>query len=211
MLELRSLYCFVVLLISTWVLAADQVPGQQIIFDEAERAWVSQHLTITVALDDANPPLNFRQRDGTYAGISVDYLRLIAAKAGLEVQFTGSSWSDALAKAMNHQVDGIMSASYKEERRVALDFTEPYCETPEAMVTRKDFKDVEHLGDFAAQRVAVVAGSVRSALLRQQVPGVHLYQVENAADGIKALTQRRFLKPFHAAFAADFLNLHLPN
>ena len=24
-------------------------------------------------------------------------------------------------------------------------------------------------------------------------------------------TQRRFLKPFHAAFAADFLNLHLPN
>ena len=23
--------------------------------------------------------------------------------------------------------------------------------------------------------------------------------------------QRRFLKPFHAAFAADFLNLHLPN
>ena len=25
------------------------------------------------------------------------------------------------------------------------------------------------------------------------------------------LTQRRFLKPFHAAFAADFLNLHLPN
>lgn len=183
--------CIVLTLLLNSVSAAEQLSGQPIDFSDSERVWMSQHPTITVALDDANPPLNFRQNDGTYAGISVDYLRLIAAKAGLTLQLTGSTWSDALAKAMNHQVDGIMSASYKEERRVALDFTEPYCETPEAMVTRKDFKNVEQLGDFEGQRVAVVAGSVRSSLLRQQVPGVHIYQVENAGEGIKALTEGR--------------------
>ena len=188
---LSQLGCFVLVVMTSWVWAADQAPGHQLVLDDAEGAWIKQHPQITVALDDANPPLNFRQSDGGYAGISVDYLRLIASKAGLSVQFSGSTWSDALTKAMNHQVDGIMSASYKEERRVALDFTEPYCETPEAMVTRKDFKNVEQLGDFAGQRVAVVAGSVRSALLRQQVPGVHIYHVENAGEGIKALSEGR--------------------
>ena len=59
------------------------------------------------------------------------------------------------------------------------------------MVTRKDFKNVEQLGDFAGQRVAVVAGSMRSALLRQQVPGVDICNVENAGDGIKALSEGR--------------------
>jgi len=114
-----------------------------------------QHPTTTIALDDANPPLNFRQSDKTYAGISVDYLHLIAAKAGLKIEFSGSTWDAALTKAMQHQVDGIMSASYKEERRVALDFTDPYCEMPEAIVTRKDFPNVTHLRDFAHQRIPV--------------------------------------------------------
>ena len=41
--------------------------------------------------------------------------------------------------------------------------------------------------------------TVTAAVDREQALPNHVY------------TQRRFLKPFHAAFAADFLNLHLPN
>lgn len=169
----------------------DQHPRPQIALNEVAQTWVLQHPVLTVALDDANPPLNFRRADGTYTGISVDYLRLIAAKAGLRLEFIGGTWNDVLGKAMHHEVDAIMSASYKEERRVALDFTEPYCETPEAVVTGQDFPAVENLAGFAGRRIAVVAGSVRIPLLHGQSPTAIVVEVANATEGIKMLTEGR--------------------
>jgi PAS domain S-box-containing protein len=167
----------------------DLAPQPQIALNETERAWLVQHPSITIALDDGNAPLNSRLPDGSYAGISVDYLRLITTKAGLRLDLAGSSWSEALGKAMRHEVDGIMSASYREERRTALEFTAPYCETPEAMVTRLDFPRTDTLAGFAARRIAVVAGSVRVPLLNQQVPAAILIEVANAGDGIRLLTE----------------------
>ncbi len=165
-------------------------PGvQRLALTEGERAWLAAHPAITIALDDGNPPLNFRQADGGYAGISVDYLRLITAKVGLELHLEGSTWSEALAKAMAHQVDGLMSASDKAERRVALGFTAAYCVTPVAMVTAQDFPQVENLAGFARRRVAVVAGTIRIPLLKDHCPTATLVEVATAQDGIKALTE----------------------
>ncbi len=181
------LVLLVLLLSRAW--AADLAP--QIALSESERAWMAQHPSFTVALDEANPPLNFRRPDGSYAGISVDYMRLIAGKAGLRLELTGSTWNEALGKAMRHEVDAIMSASYKAERLSALNFTEPYCETPEALLTRSDFPAVTSLAGFAGKRVAIVAGTVRIALLRQQVPDSIVVEVANARDGVSALAEGR--------------------
>ena len=156
-----------------------------------ERAWVAAHPTVTIALDDANPPLNFRRPDGTYAGLSVDYLELITAKAGLRLELVGATWNVALSRAMQHEVDGLMSASFRSERLSALSFTKPYCEMPEALVTRDDFPLVDSLAGFAKQRVAVVAGTVRSALLRQQAVGIDVVEVANAGEGLRALAEGR--------------------
>ena len=156
-----------------------------------QSAWIAAHPAVTIALDDANPPLNSRQPDGSFAGISVDYLRLVTAKAGLELRLRGGSWNAALGWAMAHEVDGIMSASYKEDRRRALDFTAPYCVTPEAMVTAQRFPVVESLAGFAGRRIAVVAGTVRVPLLQQQVPTAQLIEVANAGEGLRALAEGR--------------------
>ncbi len=173
------------------LLGEEPVVQVQVTLSDAERAWRTAHPSITIALDDANPPLNFRRPDGSFAGISVDYLHLIADKAGLRLELTGSSWSDALGRAMRHEVDGIMSASYKEERLVALSFTNPYCETPLAVVTAHDHPAIDALTGLAGRRVAVVAGTVRVSLLQSQVPTAVRLEVANSGEGIRALAEGR--------------------
>src|SRR5262245_22812983 len=119
-----------------WLPAQSAAVSSDIGLSPAERAWVQKHPVVTLALDDANPPLNFRRVDAqgeSFAGASLDYANLVAKKAGLTLRLTGSTWIEALRKAMAHEVDGVMSARELPERRARLAFTQPYLEFPIAM------------------------------------------------------------------------------
>src|SRR4051812_32724849 len=103
---------------------------------QLEQDWVRAHPVVTLAVDQANPPLNFRRADTdaeSFAGASIDYANLIAAKTGLKLRFAGSTWNEALQKAMAHEVDGVLGARERPERKVRLNFTTPYLEFPIAM------------------------------------------------------------------------------
>ncbi|MBW1749106.1 MAG: transporter substrate-binding domain-containing protein [Deltaproteobacteria bacterium] len=67
-----------------------------------ERAWLSQNHVVRARVGEA-PPLHFY--DGKFQGISVDYLNMIAKRAGFKVQYvTDIPWSNALGHIKNHQV-----------------------------------------------------------------------------------------------------------
>ena len=150
----------------------------------AERAWIAAHPEIVIALDDGNPPLNERLPGGGFAGVSVDYVQLIAAKAGLHVRLVGATWNEALRQAMAHEVDGIMSAKNTPERRARLRFSQPYTETALAVATRRGFRSVARLADLAKARVALVRGTVRTPILRQQCPDAELIEVDTVQEAV---------------------------
>ena len=160
-------------------------------WSDGERAWVRAHPEIEIAHDDGNPPLNARLPSGDHAGISVDYVRLIAAKAGLHVRFSGSTWNEALRRAMAHEVDGIMSAKVTPERRTSLDFSKAYCETPLAVVTRRGFRAIERLADLGVGRIALVRGTVRTPILRQQCPDATLIEVDTINEAIRLVSEEK--------------------
>jgi polar amino acid transport system substrate-binding protein len=177
------------LLLALLRLQAQESVGSPAELTAAERAWVAAHPEVVIALDDGNPPLNARLPSGEYAGISVDYVRLIAAKAGLTVRLTGSTWSEALRRAQAHEVDGIMSAKDTPERRRTLEFSVPYCETPLAVLTRRDFHPVTSLAGLAGSRVAVVRGTVRSGVVRRACPEATLVEVDVIQQAVRLLVE----------------------
>ncbi len=187
----RSVFLLLLCLSLSARLTAQDEPGAALGLSASERAWVRAHPEITIALDDANPPLNSRLPSGEYAGIGVDYVRMIAAKAGLRVRLEGSNWSDALRRAMAHEVDGIMSASAKADRRSALDFSQPYCDTPLAVATTRSFRPLRTLADLSGARVALVRGTVRSDILLRACPGAIPVELDNAGAALASLVEDR--------------------
>jgi len=153
----------------------------------AERAWLHKHPVVTLALDESNPPLNFRRADAqgeSFAGASLDYANLIAKKTGIGLRFVGSAWNEALGKAMAHEVDGVMSARELPERKARLAFSEPYLEFPIAMATPPGQAEVRALGDFSGRRIAVVKNTVRIPVIRSRCPGCTVVEVDSPRDGI---------------------------
>ena len=161
-----------------------------LLLTSSEEAWLRAHPTVTLALDEFNPPLNFRRADAqgpSFAGASIDYAQLVARKAGFTLKLEGSTWVVALDKAMNHRVDGVLSAGVREERKQKLNFTEPYLEVPIAMVTRSSHPEVRGLAQFSGERVAVGRDTVRVPVLRQQCPACVLVEVSSPGEGVAAV------------------------
>ena len=152
---------------------------------EAEQAWLRAHPEVSMALDQDNPPLNFRRVDGdTMSGASVDYARLVALKTGLRLRWVGSSWDLALKRAMAHEVDALLGARARPERMGRLAFSQAYLELPIALATRAAQPPVASLADFGGLRVAVVKDSARIPVLRLRCPACVIVEVASSGEGI---------------------------
>jgi ABC-type amino acid transport substrate-binding protein/nitrogen-specific signal transduction histidine kinase len=176
------------------VAAAPQAWAQTVALTAAEQAWLKAHPQLTLALDQFNPPLNFRRADGnenSYAGASIDYAQLVARNTGLTFQFAGSTWDEALRKGMAHEVDGVLCARERPERQSRLNFSTPYLELPIALVTRPDHASARSLASFAGQRIAVVKNTVRVPVLRERCPDCVLVEVDSIQDGMASVQKRQ--------------------
>jgi len=158
---------------------------------EEEKKWLRDNPVLTIALDNGNPPMNFQHSDGSYKGISVAYNNLIAEILGVELVLKGGTWDEGLQAAMNHEVDGIMSASEKEERKRALSFTKPYCEVPLAFMTNKKFERIDEIGDLNGKTIAVVRGTVRIPIIEKYCPESDLLLVNSALDGARVISENK--------------------
>ena len=54
-------------------------------FTEEELDWISSHQTLNVANETDWPPFDFVDADGNPAGYSIDLIKLVAEKTGLDI------------------------------------------------------------------------------------------------------------------------------
>ncbi|WP_228894036.1 transporter substrate-binding domain-containing protein [Pseudoduganella aquatica] len=168
------------------VLHAAPAHAQLVALTPEEQAWMQAHPQLTLALDQYNAPLNFRREDGgasSFAGASIEYAQLVARNTGLKFQFAGSTWDEALRKGMAHEVDGVLCARERPERKTRLNFSTPYLELPIALATRPDHPAARTLSAFAGQRIAVVRNTVRVPVLRERCPACKLVEVADVQEG----------------------------
>ncbi|MES2150321.1 MAG: transporter substrate-binding domain-containing protein [Pseudomonadota bacterium] len=174
--------------------AQERTPDGGVTLNPAEQAWLRAHPVLTFSVDQNNPPLNFRRADAdgeSFGGASIDYADLVARKTGLKLRWVGSSWDEALKKAMAHEVDGVPGARDRPERRLRLNFSTPYLELPIAMATRSGHAEVRTLGEFAGLRVAVVRNTVRIPVIRSRCPACVVVEVDNPQDGMARVRARQ--------------------
>ena len=124
---------------------------------------------LTVGSDITYPPFEYTdEKTGKYAGFDIDLMTEIAKRMGLEVKFVNTAWDGIIPGLVAKKYDVICSAmTITEERAKQVDFSDPYFEAKQVIITRvdSDIKDVQDLegkivavqqgttGDFAAQRL----------------------------------------------------------
>ncbi|TFG37821.1 MAG: transporter substrate-binding domain-containing protein, partial [Desulfobacterales bacterium] len=157
----------------------------------AEQQWLASHPVITLAVDDGYPPKNFRNNAGVIDGVNIDFTRLLAEKLGITIQFVGSTWPEALKKAMAHQVDGIVNAEMLEERRPYLNFTDACIVYPMALVTRQGEPGINSLVDFGGRKIAVKKSSAKLAILVKIYPRIQAVEVDTLTEAFHLLMEKK--------------------
>jgi polar amino acid transport system substrate-binding protein len=129
----------------------------------------AQARTIVFASDCTWPPMEMINEQRQCVGFGPDLVNAIAKAAGFEAKIQNTAWDGIFAGLAMGRYDAISSSvSITEERRKAMDFSDPYFEVKQGVVVREgspikteaDLKgrtlgaQIGTTGFFAARRIA---------------------------------------------------------
>jgi ABC-type amino acid transport substrate-binding protein/nitrogen-specific signal transduction histidine kinase len=138
------------------------------------------------------PPFFLLDSSGKSSGYSSDFLRLIAKKLGIEIEFvyTKGEWKDTVQDFCNGKVDILHPINEGYIRDCGIYLDSPYINDTVAFVTRKHFKSVKKLEDIFGLKVALQKGWEITAWFEAKYRDrVSIHYVENTIDGIKAVAK----------------------
>ncbi|MEW8290823.1 MAG: EAL domain-containing protein [Candidatus Thiodiazotropha endolucinida] len=151
----------------------------------AEEEWLAENPVIRVALDPGWAPVEFRNDDGHYQGISIDYLNRIEDL--LNIQFSivkGLSWQEAFHAVKNRQADMFASVSRTPLREKYFLFTDSYISMPIHIFARDDISYVGNLDNLDGKRIAVVQNYAIHDWISNDYPELTLIPVKSPKEGL---------------------------
>jgi polar amino acid transport system substrate-binding protein len=94
---------------------------------------------IVVATDATWPPMEFVNEDKEIVGFDIDLMNAIAEEAGFEVEYKNVAWDGIFAGLAAGEYDAIISSvTITEERQEKYDFSDPYINAGQIVVTQID-------------------------------------------------------------------------
>jgi polar amino acid transport system substrate-binding protein len=114
-----------------------------------------------VAMELAYPPFETKDDDGTPDGVSVQFMKDFGAAKGYDVEISDTSWDGLIPSLQTGKADCVMSSmTITDERKEAVDFTEPYANAQLALLANAD-SDISSIDDInqPGKTIAVKTGS----------------------------------------------------
>jgi polar amino acid transport system substrate-binding protein len=104
--------------------------------------------TVVVAQDATWPPMEFLNENKEIVGFAPEFMKAVAKEAGFELELKNVAWDGIFAGLDAGQYDAVCSSvTITEDRKKAMDFTEPYYKVRQALVVPKtvDAKSLEEM------------------------------------------------------------------
>ncbi len=118
-----SLLLLVVLILTSGLLGGCQNQGKKVV----------------VATDATWPPMEFVDTNKAIVGYDIDLMKAVAKEAGFEVEFKNVAWDGIFAGLAAGEYDAVISSvTITDERKQEYDFSEPYINAGQIVVTGAD-------------------------------------------------------------------------
>lgn len=145
---------------------------------------------LTVASDLANPPFDYVDTDSNEpVGFEVDLMEEVCSRLDLELNYLPAMKFDTiipLIKEGGTADVGVSNFTITDERKQEIDFTDPYVDSNQGLVTKvgSDKTDADTLNADGV-RIAVQSGTTGAAWVEENLPDAELVALD---DPIVALT-----------------------
>lgn len=169
----------------------NNVKHEEIFLTNEEQNWLDKHKNdIKIGYTIDYPPVEFLN-NGKYVGISADYFKLLEKKLGIRIEMIQFDNFDALMKKVkSKELTGITAATKTPERSKYLDFTIPYIENPNVIITRKNFSEdltFEKLANTSMD-ILVAEGYDIIEVLDERFPKLEYRTVKSPSEGMRMVS-----------------------
>lgn len=115
---------------------------------------------IAFGVDDAYPPMEYRDEKNALVGFDIDFGNAIAKKLGLKAEWVTTAWDGILPSLKSSKFDAILSSlSITDKRKLEIGFSEPYIMGGPIIITKKDNTSIKSANDLKGKIVGVQLGS----------------------------------------------------
>jgi polar amino acid transport system substrate-binding protein len=95
--------------------------------------------TVRIAMDATYPPFESLDASGQIVGFSKDIADALCERMKVTCEFSNQAWEGIIPGLLANKYDAILSSmSITEERKLQIDFTDKYYNTPPAIAAPKD-------------------------------------------------------------------------
>ncbi|WLV24095.1 transporter substrate-binding domain-containing protein [Aciduricibacillus chroicocephali] len=127
--------------------------------------------TYTVGTDNSFVPFEF-QKDGKLTGFDVDLMKAIAEEAGFNVNFKTTNFDGIIPGLQTKSFDmAIAGIGITEERKKAIDYSDPYYESGLGIGVKQDNKDIKDIDDLKGKKIATRLGSTSADYIKKHLDG----------------------------------------
>jgi len=173
---------------TSFLINVQNAKNENIFLTAEEKAWLYEHKDeIKIGYTIDYPPVEFLN-SGKYVGISADYFKLLEQKLGIRIQMVQfDNFDELIRQTKNRELTGITAATKTFERSGYLDFTIPYIDNPNVIITRKNFSEnltFEKLAN-ASMNILVVEGYDIIEFLNENYPKLEYRTVKSPSEGMR--------------------------
>lgn len=94
---------------------------------------------VRIGVDATYPPFEFTGPDGTIQGFSIEIANALCERMKVKCEYQNQDWEGIIPALLANKFDAIVSSmSITEERKLQIDFTDKYYNTPPAVVVPMD-------------------------------------------------------------------------
>lgn len=160
----------------------------QSIFTPEEREWLLAHPVISVAPDPNYAPVEFYE-NGTFRGLSVDYLNWIGKTYNIQFEYVYyDSWSEIMEALRSGAIQLQTGIIKTPDRDKYLSFTDPYSDMPSVLMIRKDFKEPLNDHNLFDYKVGLIKDFAVEEYMISKYHPEEIYEIPNVKEALESLS-----------------------
>lgn len=141
---------------------------------------------LTVGSDIPYPPFE-QGKAGEYTGFDIELMEAIGEKMDRKPEFQDTSFETIFRDVAQGKFEAVISAAtITEEREKAVDFSNPYYLSEQAVLV-KEGSEIESLEDLEGKTVGAQQGTTGLELAKEELGGSELRPFPEGPDAVNAL------------------------
>lgn len=178
-------------LLAIWLLWVGPVQAA-LTLSEAEQHYLQQHPEITLCVDPDWVPFETVNARGEHEGIAADLLRLVAQRAGVQLQLVRTrDWDESLRASQDGRCQLLSFLNQSPDRDAWLIFTRPMFTDVNVLISREEHPFVVDLAALGVERLALPRGTSIEERVRREFPDMQIVQTDSEAQALSLVNQRQ--------------------